>query len=102
MTVAEPIWSIDVMITRTARVSNEYGIHCRPSAVIAKELQGYTGNVTVTNEQGMAADPRSVLALVGLAICCGMQVTIRVSGPDEEAVCDRLVTLFQTNFDFPR
>jgi phosphotransferase system HPr-like phosphotransfer protein len=31
----------------------------------------------------------------------GAEVSIQVSGPDEEAFCNKLVELFETHFDFP-
>ena len=90
------------MVTTNATVKNEYGIHCRPSAVIAQAMKGYEGTVTVRTEDGREARADSVLSLVGLAARCGDTVTLEVSGPDEEAACQRLVELFETSFDFPR
>jgi phosphocarrier protein HPr len=88
------------MIERTATVENAHGIHCRPSAVIIKEAAGFPGDILVTAESGQC-DLRSVLHLIALGLHQGAQVTIRVSGPDEEAFCNRLAELFGTRFDFP-
>jgi len=90
------------MTTLTATVRNEYGIHCRPSAVIAKEAQAYSGVIKVSTDGLNEADARSVLSLVGLAMKCGTTVSITVSGADEEKACRRMAELFETNFDFPR
>jgi phosphotransferase system HPr (HPr) family protein len=90
------------MTTASATVRNEYGIHCRPSAVIVKESQKYPGRIEVETAGGHVADAKNMLAVIGLGIACGDRVTIRVEGPDEEVVCKRLVELFQTEFDFPR
>jgi len=90
------------MTSRTATVRNEYGIHCRPSAVIAQEVRSYPGRITVRTSDGREADPRRLLELISLGIHCGDTVVIEVEGPDEDKVCTRLVELFETNFDFPR
>ena len=90
------------MITAQATVRNEYGIHCRPSAVIVKESQKYLGKIEILNGDGQVADAKSMLALIGLGLACGSTVTIRIEGPDEEAACRRLIELFETEFDFPR
>ena len=90
------------MTSRKATIRNQYGIHCRPSAVIVSEVKQYDGSVQVTNEAGQKADSRNLLALIGLGITCGQTVTIEVDGPDEEEVADRMVELFETDFDFQR
>lgn len=90
------------MAIGSATVINEYGIHCRPSAVIARAMQDYEGAASVRTADGREARVDSVLALVGLAAHCGDTVTIEVHGPEEKETCRRLVDLFETNFDFPR
>ena len=89
------------MIQRTATIRNGAGIHCRPSATIIKATHNYTGEITVTTEAGEEVDLRSMLALVALGLEQDATVTIRVSGPDEEAFCGELVELFERHFDFP-
>ena len=85
-----------------ATIQNEYGIHVRPSAVIAKEVRDLPVSITVTHANGLTADPKAILSLISLGLTHGQIVTITVSGQDEEAVAARLVELFETNFDFPR
>ncbi len=88
------------MISRTAIIQNAHGIHCRPSALIAKELGSYEGEVTVACD-GREENARNVLSLLSLGMACGQEITISVSGPEEETMCERMVELFQTHFDFP-
>lgn len=89
------------MVTLSAKVRNEFGIHCRPSLLIAQEARNYTGSVTVRDGTGVA-NAKSVLELMSLAICCDHTVSVSVDGPDEEAVARRFVSLFEQHFDFPR
>lgn len=90
------------MKTGQATVINQYGIHCRPSTVIAKAAQLYQGTVTVRTPTGKEVEATSVLSLVSLGLTPGATVTIRVSGPDEDVMCARMVELFSTDFDFSR
>lgn len=87
------------MVEKTATIRNANGIHCRPSAVIVKEAQEYPGTICVETASG-TADLRSVISLLCLGLSVDTVITIKVSGPDEEAFSSRLVTLFETHFDF--
>ena len=89
------------MVTRQATVKNAFGIHCRPSAVIASQARSYSGSIRASNHHG-DADAKSVLELVGLAAACRQELTIAVEGPDEEQVCAQFVALFESQFDFER
>ncbi len=85
-----------------ATVINEYGIHCRPSAIIAKAAQAYEGTITVATKTSEDTDISSILNLVALGIRCNDTVLIKVEGSDEEEMTRKMVELFETNFDFPR
>lgn len=88
------------MVQRRATVRNAHGIHCRPSAVIIKAMEGYAGKVSIQAASG-TTDLRSMLGLLTLGLECGKEVTISVDGPDEAATADKLVELFEHHFDFP-
>ncbi|MBU0679467.1 MAG: HPr family phosphocarrier protein [Verrucomicrobia bacterium] len=88
------------MIQRSAIVQNHQGIHLRPSALIIKEIQSYAGDVWVQAAAGKC-DLKSIMGLMALGLTCGSELAISVDGPDEEAICERLVEIFETHFDFP-
>jgi phosphocarrier protein len=90
------------MVTVQAIIRNEFGIHVRPSAVIAKEARDFAAEIQVSNPAGHTADPRAILSLISLGLIRGQTATIQVTGPDEAAVAARLVELLETEFDFPR
>lgn len=89
------------MVTLSATVRNEFGIHCRPSSIIAREAMDYPGSITVRTDGG-DANAKSILDLVGLAVGRGQRVRVSVAGPDEEAVAQRFAALFEQQFDFAR
>jgi len=88
------------MVERTATIQNAQGIHCRPSAVIVKAMQGFEGEVRILTDEG-DCDPRSIMALLALGLQPGTRVRVEVEGDGEEAVAQQLVELLETHFDFP-
>ena len=63
---------------------------------------GYKGTIVVQAPDGTTATPNSVLSLLSLGLTCGDTVTITVDGPDEEAMGEKLASLFSMHFDFER
>lgn len=88
------------MIERAAIIRNGQGIHCRPSAKIVTEASRHACRIRVLADAG-EADLHSLLALVSLGLQEGTLIRIQVTGGDEEAVCAKMVELFETQFDFP-
>lgn len=88
------------MTERKATIKNGQGIHCRPAAVILKEVKGYEGDIEIHSDHGQA-QLKSVMSLLGLGLDHGCRIAIRVSGPEEEQMADKLAGLFEYEFDFP-
>lgn len=88
------------MFEAKAIVQNEAGIHCRPSAILVKEGSAYPGEILVQAASG-SCNLTSALECIMLGLEKGAEVTIQVTGPDEEAFGKKLVELFETHFDFP-
>ncbi len=83
-----------------ATIRNEAGIHCRPSALLVKAGCAYEGDILVTAPSGTCT-LKSALELIMLGLETGTEVTIQVSGANEEAEAHKLAELFETHFDFP-
>jgi len=90
------------MVSQKATVRNEYGIHCRPSALIVQAAREYPGDIRVTGPAGQTESAANLLGLISMAIRCGETVTIEVEGPDEERTCAEMVELFEKEYDFTR
>ena len=88
------------MTEQKAVIRNKAGIHCRPSAILVKEGMAYPGKILVSAKSGTCT-LTSALELIMLGLECGEEVTIQVSGPDEEVEAKKLKELFETHFDFP-
>lgn len=88
------------MAEKSVVIRNRQGIHCRPSAVIIKHIEGFKGTVRVRGPDGVS-DCRQILSLMALGLDHGTEVTVSVKGDDAERVCDELAALFEKEFDFP-
>ncbi len=84
----------------SATVKNYAGIHCRPAGVITEKLRDYDGTIVV-RRGAEECDPQSILDLMAMALEDGDNLSIQVCGQDEESVCQMLVELFETRFDYP-
>jgi phosphocarrier protein len=89
------------MADATATIRNRDGIHCRPSVVIVKAMEGYPGRIRIANDMG-ETNLQSVMSLMTLGLRSGDSVSITVTGPDEDVTCRKIVELFETHFDFPQ
>lgn len=90
------------MFEKTTIVKNKAGIHCRPSSAILMAAMEYS-----QDHKMQAICPRgtsslsSILELLSLGLQCGDEVAIKVEGPRETELGDKLVELFAHEFDFP-
>ncbi|MEA2012271.1 MAG: HPr family phosphocarrier protein [Verrucomicrobiota bacterium] len=89
------------MTTKKVTITNEYGIHCRPSSVIVKEALKYTGTITIKFGT-METTLSSMMGLLSLAIKCGDEIELFVDGPDEKETIKKFTDIFAKNFDFQR
>ena len=83
-----------------AKIQNEAGIHCRPSAHIVKAMKDYPGTLLLRHD-GEESDLRSMLSLMMLALTHGTEVEVEVSGPDEQNQFQKLIDLLEFEYDFP-
>ena len=88
------------MVSKKVIVKNPRGIHVRPSGMIISAVRDYEGRVEVLSSSGKRASLRSILALLSLGLTGGEEITLEVSGPQEEKVCSELAEMFASHFDF--
>ena len=89
------------MTKAQAVVKNKAGIHVRPSGVIMQEIGPYSGTITLT-AKGESLELNSIMSLLSLGLTEGDRVDISVQGPEEKEMCAKLVSLLETNYDFPK
>lgn len=77
-------------------ITDEVGIHARPAGILAKKVKEYKATVTLL-ANGKSADAQKLMAVMGLGIKKGMDVTVQVEGEDEEQAAEELETFFHEN-----
>lgn len=77
-------------------ITDEVGIHARPAGILVKEAKKYTSRVTVSMA-GKSADATKLMALMGMGIRQGDEVTVSVEGDDEETTAAALEKFFRDN-----
>ncbi len=90
------------MKEKTVKIKNQAGIHCRPASSILNAISDFPDHEFIVYLPGREdTELNSILSLIALGLQSGDQVTLRVSGPDEESACDKIASLFEFEFDFP-
>lgn len=77
-------------------ITDEVGIHARPAGILVKEAKKYTSKVTISMGD-KSADATKLMALMGMGVKQGDEVTVSVEGDDEETVAAALEKFFQDN-----
>ena len=85
------------MKSATYTITNKMGIHARPAADIAKLVGKHKSDVTIATAT-KKANGKSVLMLTTLGAKNGTEVTLTVSGEDEEEVFTQLDDMFKNHF----
>jgi multiphosphoryl transfer protein len=83
---------------REVVLPNPLGLHARPAAEVARALSGLAARVRVGRPDGPAADLRSVLDVVKLALRGGQTVLVSASGADAERALAAVIGLIEGGF----
>ena len=82
------------MIERRVTIRNEVGLHARPAAQFVETARQFCSDIKVTcNEK--SANAKSMLKVLALGAKKGMEITLVVSGTDEEEALDALCALIE-------
>jgi phosphotransferase system HPr (HPr) family protein len=79
-----------VKIIRKVRVTHPLGLHIRPAAELARLLQHSRSRVLLTYRQE-TVDPRSMVAILTLAIQKDSVVTLSIEGDDASEIMEQIV-----------
>jgi phosphocarrier protein FPr/phosphocarrier protein len=73
-----------------------HGLHARPAARLSKLAGEYDAQAEIVAEDGRAASVRSPVAMLGLGLRPGAQMTVRAGGPQADEAVAALVELLET------
>ena len=80
-------------------IKDACGIHARPAGLLVKTVKGFASTATLEKD-GKSCDMRKLMALMGMGVKQGDEVTVQVEGPDEDAAFEALEKFFQENLLF--
>ena len=71
----------DAALSRQVKLCTRNGLHARPAARLAKEMQRFASSVAIVADTG-EADAKSMLDILSLALAENAVFTIKAEGPD--------------------
>lgn len=77
-------------------ITDPVGLHARPAGMLVKEVKKYESKVTIAKE-GKSSDASKLMMLMALGVKCGDEITVEVSGADEETASAELEAFFRAN-----
>ncbi len=77
-------------------IADPLGMHARPAGMLVKAAAPFASTITVTAPTG-TADAKRLMALMRLAAKQGMELTVKVEGPDEEKAAAELEAFLKAN-----
>lgn len=80
------------MKTEQLTVVDPLGIHARPASQLVAKATPFASSIEIRTEE-KAANLKSILGVMGLALKQGSQFTLVVEGEDEEQALAALTTL---------
>ena len=84
------------MVSFNYVIKDEIGIHARPAGMLAKEAKSFESKITLA-AKGKEADVTRLMAVMGMGIKCGDEVTVSAEGADEEKAIEALKQFFEAN-----
>jgi phosphocarrier protein HPr len=87
------------MPERRVVVGSKVGLHARPAALFVQAAARQPVKVTIAKDGKPPADAKSILAVLGLDVRGGEEVTLAAEGDGAEAALDQLATVVATDHD---
>jgi phosphocarrier protein HPr len=78
-------------------IPNKLGMHARSAASFAKTATAFKSSIEVAKDH-VKADGKSIMELLTISAAMGTEITIRVSGEDEDLALTALAKLVKEGF----
>jgi phosphocarrier protein HPr len=82
---------------RTVQIRNKFGLHARPAAEFVKLANQFQSEIMV-RKYDLEVNGKSIMGMMMLAAECGVEITVKASGPDAEKAVNDLVSLVDSGF----
>ncbi|GAA3581752.1 HPr family phosphocarrier protein [Klugiella xanthotipulae] len=87
------------MAEKTVTILSQQGLHARPASLFAQTAAASGAEVTIAKPGGAPVNAASILGVISLGLGHGDEVTVSVTGANEDVVLADLVTLLETDHD---
>lgn len=87
----------NVLIEREIQVTNKWGLHARPAAMLVQTASRFKSEIWLKKED-VEANAKSILSVMMLAAEVGSRVIIKADGEDEEQAIETLARIFEEKF----
>ena len=77
-------------------ITDEIGIHARPAGLLVKEAKKYASKVVI-KANGKSAEATRLMAIMGMGVKTGNEVTVSAEGADEDAAIAAMQEFFKAN-----
>ncbi|MCD7856079.1 MAG: HPr family phosphocarrier protein [Clostridiales bacterium] len=77
-------------------ITDEVGIHARPAGLLVKAAKAVSSKVVVKSG-ARSADATKLMAIMGLGVKKGTEVTVEITGENETADAAVIETFFKEN-----
>ncbi len=77
-------------------ITDEIGIHARPAGLLAKTAKTVLSKVVI-KANGKEADASKLMAVMGLGVKHGNEITVEVTGKDEIEASAKMEEFFKAN-----
>ncbi|MCI6732371.1 MAG: HPr family phosphocarrier protein [Lachnospiraceae bacterium] len=77
-------------------IKDEIGIHARPAGLLVKEAKNFESTITLECKGKKAAAGR-LMAIMGMGVKTGDEVTVSAEGADEDAAIAAFQKFFEEN-----
>ena len=74
----------------TSKIIDPIGLHARPASKIVQSISSVDDDVQIVSESGKSANLKSIIAIMSLGIKNGEQITIEVSGSNEDETISKI------------
>lgn len=77
-------------------IKDSVGIHARPAGMLVKEAKKYESKIVIS-ANGKSAEATKLMAVMGLGVKCGQNVTVTVDGADEDTAYEEMKAFLEGN-----
>ncbi len=78
-------------------IKDEVGIHARPAGLLVKKAKEYKSDIYIVKGD-KEAEAVKLMALMGLGVKCGDEITVRIEGENEEECAKEIREFLEKNF----